>query len=1186
MTRTLYRHPALRRFVSSFVALAFTLSLTGVGYASPTAATPAGQPVVAVEASATPEPVVTPPQDPAPTNPAQADPAPKPDPAPSVVASPTTTDPAPVQGGKDKRVGSTRAVKTADATVVAPLAVAPALIAGGPTGAAVQFSLEGYNLAQGKWTPGNLGADYQEGDWVPHRMIIDNTGGSDPYVVPSFALELDHFNSTKDAVMYDLTGSWGYLFTGSTASSDPFYPGGLTSLSPASQDVPEGGFTDKNAPHIYTSFGAGALTVPAGQMGVVYFKGHLALTPYWNYYGPGIDGAGFYPGSSGQTRISMEGVGDKTVPLPSIPEPTGSITVVKFNDLNQDGVRDAGEPPMSGWTFHLSMVSGFPLDATAVTDANGEAVFTPLPGASYSITEDQQSGWTASTDLPVAVTLSAGEDVSIDVGNYRPAVTKTFSLSISNLPAGATAFVSYVVAGQSHELALAGSGPFTASVELPYGTTIESWTFFAKLAGGAEIALGGSSEGETLTGPMTNSLRYSSSVSGMKYADADADGLHGQSEVGLAGWTIQLKRVVGEGEVLYAQTITGAGGTYTFADVLPGTYAVYEVDQSGWFNTAAPTGTFTVSNGSEITGLNFGNVQVLSGISVVKSGPDIAYVGDVITYLVTVSNAGNTALHDVVVTDTMFGVLDTGLALAVGESKSYTLTHTVTAEDPDPLPNVVTAMGFDLLGGPVADEADHSVDILKPGLSVAKTGPVTAYVGDTVTYTITVSNTGSETLYNVVVSDPALAWSETIGTMAAGEVLVFHPTLVLTAETPDPLPNTVTVTGSDQTEKTYTDNDSHEIDILKPSISVLKSGPDFAYVGDTITYTITVMNDGEDPLYNVTALDEMLGWSQSYLVLLPGETHVYQVEHVITAETPDPLPNTVTVTGSDPAGNPVNDEATHLVDIVKPAISIVKSSDADAAGVPVGTLVTYTYVVKNVGEEPLAGIIVTDDKLGAVNAEPFSLLPGEEKTLTLSVALDASVTNVATAVGIDPHQREVTASDNETVEVFLPFTPPDLSLAKSADKSTAKPGDLVTYTLVITNVGQGASQGYTVVDDYDQRYVTEVIDAGGGDVDTSTGKITWEIAEPLAPGASKTLTYTVKISASMPAGTTIVRNTAVAIDPTDEVPGNNVDTWEVKVAVSEPFLPFTGVEYYGLIILAMAAAIIGVLTRRLAVVRI
>ena len=41
-----------------------------------------------------------------------------------------------------------------------------------------QVTLEGYALTPNtKWTTGNLGKDYREGEWVPYRFIVQNTSG-------------------------------------------------------------------------------------------------------------------------------------------------------------------------------------------------------------------------------------------------------------------------------------------------------------------------------------------------------------------------------------------------------------------------------------------------------------------------------------------------------------------------------------------------------------------------------------------------------------------------------------------------------------------------------------------------------------------------------------------------------------------------------------------------------------------------------------------------------------------------------------------------------------------------------------------------------------------------------------------------------------------------------------------------
>jgi len=69
----------------------------------------------------------------------------------------------------------------------------------------------------------------------------------------------------------------------------------------------------------------------------------------------------------------------------------GTLCGTKFNDLNGDGVRQAGEPGLGGWVIQ-AMVGGIPVAAT-ITDTNGNYCFTNLPGGWAVISEVQQSGW-------------------------------------------------------------------------------------------------------------------------------------------------------------------------------------------------------------------------------------------------------------------------------------------------------------------------------------------------------------------------------------------------------------------------------------------------------------------------------------------------------------------------------------------------------------------------------------------------------------------------------------------------------------------------------------------------------------------------------------------------------------------------------------------------------------------------
>ncbi|MHB8925695.1 MAG: hypothetical protein ACYC5I_10430, partial [Coriobacteriia bacterium] len=157
------------------------------------------------------------------------------------------------------------------------------------------------------------------------------------------------------------------------------------------------------------------------------------------------------------------------------------------------------------------------------------------------------------------------------------------------------------------------------------------------------------------------------------------------------------------------------------------------------------------------------------------------------------------------------------------------------------------------------------------------------------------------------------------------------------------------------------------------------------------------------------------------------------------------------------------------------------------------------------------------------------------------------------------------------MEEFLPFT--DTDLVKSANKKTADPGELVTYTLTYTNIGDSVIERITIVDDYDERYMTPVDVA---EATVSDGTLTWVDTVPLTAGESRSIVYTMRVSEDMPDGTTHVDNVAVV------TPGGQRATWRVNVTADEPFLPFTGGNALVLLLIAAITTVMGVMFRRLA----
>lgn len=100
----------------------------------------------------------------------------------------------------------------------------------------------------------------------------------------------------------------------------------------------------------------------------------------------------------------------------------GCIVVKKFYDANANGIRDTGEPWLSGWRITLTTPSG----ATSIK--NTTATWTGLaPGSGYSVLEAMpiESNWYQSAPRvsgvpvnPVSVTVLSGQTKYVKFGNY------------------------------------------------------------------------------------------------------------------------------------------------------------------------------------------------------------------------------------------------------------------------------------------------------------------------------------------------------------------------------------------------------------------------------------------------------------------------------------------------------------------------------------------------------------------------------------------------------------------------------------------------------------------------------------------------------------------------------------------------------------------------------------------------
>ena len=285
----------------------------------------------------------------------------------------------------------------------------------------------------------------------------------------------------------------------------------------------------------------------------------------------------------------------------------------------------------------------------------------------------------------------------------------------------------------------------------------------------------------------------------------------------------------------YAVTESAASG-YRLSSI-----ACTDSDSTG--AVATRTASIKVAPGETVR-CTFVNTKLRPGIEVVKSGPAIVHHGDKMDFSFAVRSIGNTPLHDVKVSDDKCSPVsadpvtkaggDQDALLEDGEVWTYTCTMKVpthSAGEMDPLCNVVTATGSDEQDHPVSDTDRHCTDIIHPAIQVKKIADrATAQVGDTIGYRFDVTNPG-DTGLTVTLSDarcdastlkgPQKLAGDTDDLLEPDEQWRYTCTHKVTASDPDPLPNTVHVTGKDKIggpSGTVEDEDSAVVDLIQPTV--------------------------------------------------------------------------------------------------------------------------------------------------------------------------------------------------------------------------------------------------------------------------------------------------------------------------------------------------------------------------------
>jgi uncharacterized repeat protein (TIGR01451 family) len=752
-------------------------------------------------------------------------------------------------------------------------------------------------------------------------------------------------------------------------------------------------------------------------------------------------------------------------------EKVSTIDGVKFGDTDGDGVMDAGEVGLAGWTVFIDGNENGVLDTgerSTVTAADGTFQFAGVGTSLESVRIDEvlQAGWVQTTGDYETVDVSTAGNYSVQIGNFLPNPALNITKD-ATVPGGTANWAGEVI---SYTISVANTG---------------------------NVAL----TGVTVTDPFVSNLAPVL-VSGFNSGDLDQDNALDLTET----WHYTATHTVTQAEI-------DAGGTID-------NIATADSDQTG--PDTDPASVPVEQNPA---------LNITKDASVPGGTAD--WAGELISYTISVANTGNLTLTGLTVTDPFADVGsivrgadtvgDNDALLEVGETWSYTAAHTVTQAEIDSngggdgaLENTATADSSET--GPDTDDA--SVPVYRnPALNITKDASVPGgtadAAGELISYTISVANTGNTTLSGVTVTDPfadvgsIVRGTDTVGDndalLEVGETWSYTAAHTVTQAEIDSngggdgaLENTATA----DSEETGSDTDDASVPVeQRPSLNITKDasvpGGTADAAGELISYTISVANTGNTTLTGVTVTDpfadvgsivrgaDTVGDNDALLEV--GETWSYTAAHTVTQAEIDSngdgdgaLENTATA-DSEETG-PDTDDASVPVGR-NPALNITKDASvpggtADTAG----ELISYAISVANTGNTTLTGVTVTDPfaDVGSI-VRGTDTVGDNDALLEVGETWSYTAAHTVTQAEIDSNgdgdgllQNTATADSEETGpdtdDANVPVEQrPGLNVTKDASVpggTADTAGELISYTISVANTGNMTLTGVTLTDPF------------------------------------------------------------------------------------------------------------------------
>ncbi|HEX4824477.1 MAG TPA: hypothetical protein VFV19_09195 [Candidatus Polarisedimenticolaceae bacterium] len=841
-----------------------------------------------------------------------------------------------------------------------------------------------------------------------------------------------------------------------------------------------------------------------------------------------------------------------------------------------------------------------------------------------------------------APTVPAGATVLLDGGSV------TFNGAYN--PLGVTSLVTsqLVLNGSPNVLAsfsqtggtLTGSADFTVSGAWGWSSGVLSQTVpGTKATGLSGIALSNTPQldGRRLVNPAGQSMILAGTNSGftlsngavlendgtldsqadnsLQWSGAGAVGLienHGLLTKSLGGGTSALAVDVHNlgtidavnGTLQFGRDVTQTAGTTRLNGGTIGSSSSYTLQGGTIAGTGTFNGTLTNAGGAIAPGFSPGTITI-AGSLVQTSGSYAVELGGLTAgtqydRLDVTSFTGDASLGGTLDVTAIGGFTPSlGDAFTVMTYKSHNGTFSAINA-----PNLGPTLTWSVAYNPTAVILSV-VPVANPDLAVTiGDSPDPVVVGQDLTYTITVTNSGTAVATSATLSDPLPAsvafqsvqttlgaCNQSAGTVACnfGDMAVGASATVTVVVTPSAaaepsIDNTATAATTATDPVPANDAATATTNVVPPPTAdlsiALADSPDPVNAGSNVTYTASVTNAGPDPATTVVATVAVpagaafvsatgTGWACNFALptvtctratLAVGAAPAIAV--VVTAPASGPLAGGAAVSAAE-ADPTLPNTATATTAVTPVAdLSITNTDAPDPVGV--GAALTYTITVTNHGPSNATAVAVTDaipagttfqSAAGSgwtcafaaptVTCTRPTLAVAAAPAITLTVTAPSSGGAISDTASVSAGETDPVPANNSATAGTNVTASADLSITNVDSPDPVNAGSNVTYTITVSNAGPSAATSLIVDGDIPTGSTFQSASGTGWTCGFNAGTVTCTMPT-LAVASAPAITVVVTAPAS---GSAMQFRIEVGSSTADANLSNNAATADTAVAM-------------------------------------